>query len=99
MPLVGVNHRQPILHMYKIMVHFYSTYETINRISIGYTINPSLNCRKIIRVQVEKCLSVSFASSKMETIRDCLKKKNKCVMLIIMLSGNIGVNAKKCIEC
>ena len=30
MPLVGVNHYQPILHMSKKMVHCYSIYESIN---------------------------------------------------------------------
>ena len=42
MPLVGVNCRQPILHMSKIMVHCYTTDETINHFAIGYMINPSL---------------------------------------------------------
>ena len=32
MPLVGVNHRQPILHMYKRMVHCYSTDQTIHQL-------------------------------------------------------------------
>ena len=34
MPLVGVNHSQPILHMYKIMVHCYSTDENINQFEL-----------------------------------------------------------------
>ena len=33
-------HRQPILHMSKIMVHCYYKDETINQFSIGYMINP-----------------------------------------------------------
>ena len=52
-PLVGVNHIQPILHISKIMVHCYSTDENINQFEISYTINPSLNCNKIFRIQVE----------------------------------------------
>ena len=39
-PLVGLNHRQPILHMSKIMAHFYYTDESINQFPIGYMINP-----------------------------------------------------------
>ena len=35
MPLVGVNHCQPTLNIHKIMVHCYSTDETINPFSIG----------------------------------------------------------------
>ena len=65
MPLVGVNRRQPILHMSKIVVLFYSIDETINQFAIGYIINPSLNCNKVFRLQVEKFLSVSFHSRTM----------------------------------
>ena len=53
MPLLGVNHIQPILHMSTRMVHCYSTDETINQFVIGYMINPSLNCNKVFRIQVE----------------------------------------------
>ena len=95
MPLVGVNHRQPILHMYKIMVHWYSTYETINQFAICYSINPSLNCSKVFIVQVEKCLSVSFHSGTMETNRYCLKENNKCVMALIIVYENNGIKPKK----
>ena len=60
MTLVGIYHRQHILHMSKIMIHFYSTDENINQFAIGYMINPSLNCNKLFRQQVEKLLSVLF---------------------------------------
>ena len=53
-PLVGVDHSQTILHMPKIMVHCYTTDETINQFAIGYMINPSLNCNKVFGIQVEK---------------------------------------------
>ena len=53
MALVGLNHRRPILHMSKIMVHCYSTDESINQFSISYMINPSLNCSKVFRKQFE----------------------------------------------
>ena len=35
MTIVGVNHCHPILHMFKRMVHCYTTYETINQFEIG----------------------------------------------------------------
>ena len=35
MTLVGVNHRQPILHMSKIMFHCYSIDESINLLAIS----------------------------------------------------------------
>ena len=67
------------------MVHCYSTYETINQFEIGCIINPSLKCNKVFRVQFEKCLSVSFDSLAMETIKNCLKKNNTCVMPLMMI--------------
>ena len=85
--------------MSKIMVICYSTDESINPFSIGYMINPSLNGNKVLRVQVEKCWSVSFHSRTMETIIDFLKKKNKCVMALIMIYENNGEIPKNCLEC
>ena len=90
MPTVGVNHRQPILHMYKRMVHYYTTDKTINQFSIGYMINPSLKFNNVLITQVEKCLSVSFSTRTMKTIKDCLMKKNTCVMALIMFYENNG---------
>ena len=42
MPIVGVNHRLPILHLFKRMVHIYTTDKTIHQFAIGYIINPSI---------------------------------------------------------
>ena len=95
MPLVGVIHRQPILHMNKRMVNFYSTDESINQFVIGYMINPSINCSKVFIQQVEKYLSVSFHEKKMETIKDCLRKKNTYVMELVIFYENNGLKPKK----
>ena len=57
-------------------------------------INPSLNCTKLFRLQVEKCLIVSFNSRAMETVRYYIKNKNTCVMALIMIDENNGGNAK-----
>ena len=35
MKIVGVNHCPPILHLYKIMVHIYTTEKTIHQFAIG----------------------------------------------------------------
>ena len=72
-PLVGLNHCQPKLHMSQRIVNCYSTDETINPFLIGYMINPSLNCNKLFRLQVEKYLSSTFHSSTMKIIRYFLK--------------------------
>ena len=99
MPLVGVNHCQPILHMTKIIVHCYYTDEIINQFAIGYMINPSLNCNKVLRIQAKKCLSISFAARTMENIKYFLRKKNTLVMSLIMIYENNGERPKIFIEC
>ena len=58
-------------------------------------INPSLHCNKVFREQVEHCSSVSFHEETMEAIKDCLRKKNKFVMALIMFYENNGVKPKK----
>ena len=90
MPILGVNNRQPILHMSKIMVHCYTTDETINLFAIGYMINPSLKFNNTFRTQVEILLSVSFSARTIKTIKYCLMKNNTCVMALILIYENNG---------
>ena len=81
------------------MVHCYSIDETINQFVIGYMINPSLNCNKVFRIQVETFLSISFPARTMENITDFLSKNNTCVMALIIIYDNNGEIPKKCIQC
>ena len=74
--------------MSKIMFHCYSTDETINQFSVGYMINPSLNCNKVFILQVVKYLSLSFAARTMETIKYCLINKNIFVIVLIIIYDN-----------
>ena len=97
MPLLGVTNHQPILHMSKIIVHYYSTDEINNQFSIGYMIIPSLNCNKLFREQFEKCSIVSFHKKTIEKIRYVLRKKNTCVMALIIIYDIIEEKPKKCI--
>ena len=60
MSIVQVNHRLPILHLSKIMVHIYTTGKTINKFSIGYMIKPSLKFNNALRVQVENYWVILF---------------------------------------
>ena len=99
MPLVGMNHCKPTLHMSKIMVHCYSTYESINKFAIGYMIIPPINCNKVFREKVEKCLSVSFHERKMVTIKYFLRNNNTCVIELIMFMRIMEKYQKKCTEC
>ena len=90
MPIVGVNHRLPILHMSKIMVHIYTKEKTIHQFAIGYMINPSLHINRIFIEQFQKCLGCYFSINTIKTIRDCLLKKNKYVMALINIYENNG---------
>ena len=47
LPLVGVNHCQPILNMSKRMVYIYATDKKNYQFVIGYIINPSLHINKM----------------------------------------------------
>ena len=74
------------------MVYWYYIDESISPFTIGYIINPSLNCNKVFIEPFEKCVSVSFHKNTMEHIRDCLKNNNACVMALIMV---YNINWKK----
>ena len=90
MPIVGVNYRQHILHMSKIMVRCYTKNEIINLFVIGYMINPLLKFNNIFRIKVEKYLSISFSSRKMKNIKNFMVNNNACVMALILIYENNG---------
>ena len=90
MTIVGVNHRIPILHLSKRMVHIYTTGKTIHQFSIGYMINPSPQFNKIFTKKVEKCLGYSFFIRTMKNIKKNLMKKNTFVMAPIVIYENNG---------
>ena len=90
MKIVGVNHRLPILHTSKRMVHIYSTENNAHKFVIGNMIDPSLHINNVFRTQVQKCLGCSFSIKTMKTIRDCLLKNNTSVMALITIYENIG---------
>ena len=79
---------QPILHMFKILVHIYSIDDSINQFSIDYMIKPSLHFNKVFREQVEKYLSTTLNEKTMENIKGCLKNKNTCVIELIIFYEN-----------
>ena len=66
------------------MVHLYSADGCINQFKIGYMINPSLQVNKVFIEQVENFLNDTFHENTMENIRDVLRKKNTCVIALII---------------
>ena len=68
MPIVGVNNRLPILHMFKIMVYCYNTNETMNKFAIGYMITPSLQFNNAFRTHVGKLISAYLSDWTTKTI-------------------------------
>ena len=49
LPLIGVKHRQPIVHMYKRLVYLYTTDKQVNQFAVGFMINPSLHVKRVFR--------------------------------------------------
>ena len=84
LPLLGVNNCQNLLHMSKILVYLYTTDKRINQFAIGYMINPTLHVNKVFIEQVEKCLRATFHPNTTEIIRHVMRKKDKCVIALIM---------------
>ena len=66
MPIVGVNHRLPILHTSKIMVHIYSKEKTVHKFDIGYMISPSLRINNVFRTQFQRLLGCSLSIETMK---------------------------------
>ena len=83
-PLLGVNHRLHILHISKILVYLYTKYKRMNTFSIGYMINLVLHVHKVFRYQVGKCLRATFHQSTMEDMKKFMRKRNTCVIAIVM---------------
>ena len=62
MPIVEGNHRLPMLHLSKIIVHINITEKIIHQFEIGYMIKPPLHISKIFREQVQNSWVVIFIS-------------------------------------
>ena len=60
----------------------------INQFEIGYMINPSLRVNTVFREKVEKWFRATFHENKMENIRYVMRKKDTCVIAIIMFYGS-----------
>ena len=54
LPLLGLNYRQLLLQMSKILVHINTTEKCINQFLFSYTTNTILNSNKVYREPVEK---------------------------------------------
>ena len=84
LPLLGVNHRQPIVHISKILVYLYTTDKHINQFKIGYMMKPTIYVNKVSREQVEKYLRDKFHQNTMVGIQNFMRKKDTCVIALMM---------------
>ena len=66
------------------MVYLYATDEQINHFQIGYMIHYSLHINSFFIEQVLKFLRATFHENKMENIRDVMRKKDTCIISLIM---------------
>ena len=76
MPLLGVNNRQPLLNISKILVYIYTTDKSFNQFEIGYIINPTLHVNKVF----------------IENIRSVIGKKDTFVIAVIMFYYSLKIN-------
>ena len=81
--------------MSKILVYLYTTDKKIIEFTICYVINPSLHVNKVFIEQSERCLRATFRKNTMENIIEVMKKKNICVIALIMFYWNKGKITKK----
>ena len=91
MPIVGVIHRLPMLHLSKRVVHIYTTENTIHKFVIGYSY---LHINRIFREQVQKCLGFYFYIKTMKTIRYFLLNNNTSIMALITIYTNVGKDTR-----
>ena len=73
-PLVGVNNRQLIFHMSKILIYINNTGKRIDQFAVGYIFNLILHVKKVLREKVDKCWIETFHQSTMTGIRNVVKK-------------------------
>ena len=82
--LLGPNHRLPLFHMTKRFIWLEETKERINKFSIGYMINPTLDINKSFREQVNKCMKILFGEITQPHIKTTLGKSKTKVLALIM---------------
>ena len=56
-------------------------------------VNPTLHVNKVFQEQVEKCIDDTFDTITQPFIRNTMKKKNTCVLSLVMF--NETINKKK----
>ena len=71
--------------MYKILVYLYTKYKQTNQFKIGYMINRSLHVNKVFREKVEKFSRDIYHENTMKNIKNVMRKKNTCVIALIIL--------------
>ena len=71
----------------------------MNQFAIGYTTNPKLRINKVFRDKSEKFLKYTFHQSTMKVIQHFLRKKDTCVIVLVMFYDTKTKKQKKCIGC
>ena len=77
------------------MVQFYYINDSVNQFAIVYMINPSPHFNNLFRKQFERCLIAELYEQTMKNMKYCPKKKNTCIMALIIFYDNNGVKPKK----
>ena len=80
LPVVGANHRLPLLNMAKTFICLNETKKRINEFAVVYMINPGFNVNKFFRDQVEKCMYTTFDEITQPFIKSTFSKNDTSVL-------------------
>ena len=74
LPLLGVIHLLPLLHISKSFVYLHKTKELIVKFEIAYMVNPILHVDKSFKEKVEKYMNDMFYKNTQHIIRNTTKR-------------------------
>ena len=81
---LGDNHHLPLFHMARSFIWPEETKERINKFSIVYMINPTLNINKALIEQVNKCMKTTLGVITKPYIKTTLPKNKTRVLSLLM---------------
>ena len=82
--MLGTNFLMPLLHMSKSYICLEETNQRINKFSIGYMMNPTLNRNRAFKDQVKVCLKHTFGTDTNSHISITLHKPKTRVLALVI---------------
>ena len=95
LPLLGLDHCLPLLHMSTFFICINETKKPINGFAIENRINPGLNVKTSFIYQVGKCMHTTFGEITQPFIKSTLSQNNTSVLALTIFYKTISDNPKK----